>query len=64
MFPQNFVRKIPTHGIKCKASSCNVGIIPTSVGIVLIHVGIIPALPTHIMSCVGIFLTKCGKNNS
>ena len=25
----NFVRKIPTHGTKCKTSYCGLGIIPT-----------------------------------
>ena len=33
----NFVKKIPTHGTKCKTSSCSVGIISTSVGIILTH---------------------------
>ena len=30
----NFVREIPTHGTKCKTSSCSVEIIPTSVEII------------------------------
>ena len=53
----NFVRKIPTHGTKCKISSCSVGIIP-------ILVGIIPTLQEdilHFVPCVGIFLTKFNR---
>ena len=37
-----FVRKIPTHGTKCKTSSYSVGIVLTNVGITPTLEGIIP----------------------
>ena len=71
----NFVRKIPTHGTKCKISSCSVGIIPTSVGIiptsvriVLTNIGIIPTLvgiiPTQYVMCrrnLSYKIQQCGN---
>jgi len=53
-----FVRKVLTHGTKCKTSFCSAGIIPTnstSVGSILTHVGTIPTLvgiiPTLYVIC-------------
>ena len=56
----NFVRKIPTHGTKCKTSSCSVEIIPTSVEMIPTSVGIIPTSVGIVLTNVEIIPTLVG----
>ena len=62
-----FVRKVPTHDTKCKTIFCNVGMIPTSVEIILTQVGTIPTLleiiPTLYIMCRNLSykIQQCGN---